>query len=95
MHELGEDLANVIDYLWQSVKVLLLALVGVIIIITVRSEFRLPWRRSTYGTRTQRRPSKKHDVDPWKASGDRLIVPMPHSNDEDEDADEPDDDADR
>ena len=93
MDELGEDLGNVIDYLWQSVKVLLLALVGVIIIITVRSEFRLPWRRATYGTRSRPRRSEKGDIDPWKASGDRLIVPMPHPDDEDQDDNS--DDADR
>ena len=88
-----DDLSKIIDYLWLAIQLLLLALAGVIIIMFVRVVFRLPWRRATYGTRSRPRRSEKGDIDPWKASGDRLIVPMPHPDDEDQDDNS--DDADR
>lgn len=64
-------------YLWLVVLTLLVCVVPIVVVVLFRVARHLSWRPPFGWPRTGSRRSAKAFLDPWKASADRLIVPLP------------------
>jgi len=84
--------ASILHYLWLIILTLMICLVGVGVLAGARRLYWLWWRRGPGLPGRSRKGGA--DGDPWKASGERLIVPMPLAGDSFPHIDEDDDDDD-
>ena len=64
-------------YLWLVVLTVLVCALPIVAVVLLRVARHLSWRPPLGWLRRGSRRPGKASVDPWKASADRLIVPLP------------------
>lgn len=72
---------TLIQYFWQIALILLVCLCGVLMVMVLRHVLRWPRPGTGFMARSRRSAKAGPKPDPWRASAERLVVPMPRRSD--------------